>query len=251
MKPQVQLEPNSSGGLLVWKEPDPALKYVLAADTAGGLAKGDFAAGCVIEAESCDMVARWLERADPNAFGPMMAMLGWYYNEAMLAFETFPSAHGVTAANAAMKVGYKNVWRRTRMDAIKRTSSEILGWHTNATTKPQIINRIKAAMEEGCDIPDEVLLRQLREQRWSEAGEMTGRRNGHDDLLIAYGIALCVRDQCWTAGQLRSEPRLPRTASERYWMAWEARIGKAKKKPARSSLLPPWQRKRKNPWTQR
>ena len=42
------------------------------------------------------------------------------------------------------------------------------GWATNSTTKPRMIDRIKQALEADVTIPDEDLLRELRDQHWGE-----------------------------------------------------------------------------------
>ena len=67
---------------------------------------------------------------------------------------------------------------------------------------------------------------ELRDQRWNGKGEMESR--GHDDMVIAYGIALAVRDQSWTRGLLRPEPAMPKTDSERYWAAYDRRLSSPK-----------------------
>jgi len=224
-----KFEPYARGGLQIWKDPEENRKYVAASDTAGGLARGDFAVVVVIEGETCEVVARWKERDDPHVWGPKCAWLSWYYNEALLAFETYPSAHGYTACMEAINKGYKKIYKRQRQDTISKQVSEVLGWHTNSTTKPLLIDRIKRALDDNCHIPDEELLYELRDQRWNGKGEMESR--GHDDMVIAYGIALAVRDQSWTRGLLRPDPVMPKTESERYWAAYDKRLtAKPKKK---------------------
>jgi hypothetical protein len=128
----------------------------------------------------------------------------------------------------AINKGYKKIYKRQRQDTISKQVSEVLGWHTNSTTKPLLIDRIKRALDEGAHIPDEELLYELRDQRWNGKGEMESR--GHDDMVIAYGIALAVRDQSWTRGLLRPEPVVPRTESERYWAAYDKRLTAKPKK---------------------
>jgi hypothetical protein len=244
---KTQLEPGHRGGLRIWQMPEPGRKYVVGADTGSGNRKGDFGAACVIEGETCALVARWYERCSPNLWGPRCAMAASFYNGALLAFETMPSAHGVTAAHEAVSFGYRNIYRRQTTDRTTRKVTEITGWHTNSTTKPQMIDRVKRALDDGADVPDEDLLLQLRSRFRNERGEMDGP--GHDDLVMAYAIALLVRDQSWTAGKMRPEVSEPTTPHDRYWEAWKKRVSAPKKLHKRptpwGSGTPPW--KKANP----
>lgn len=214
----VELEKNAGGGLAIWQQPAGDRVYVIGADAAGGGPDGDFAAACVIEAESCALVARYHGHIDPHHFGPLCARLGWYFNEAMLAFETQPSAHGYSAATEAKNMGYSRLYRKHRDDTGYRQPSDTLGWHTNSTTKPQMIDRVKKALDDRVDIPDELLVTQLGKQRWNENDEMiTLAKKDHDDIVIAFAVALKVRDNCWTRGLLRPPTKQLVTWEDRYW----------------------------------
>lgn len=232
-RPKIVLEPNSHGGLLLWQEPLPGHSYVIGADTAGGLMKGDFAAAIVIEAKTCDIVARWKERQDPHKWGPACALLAWHYNEAVLAFETGASTHGLTADTEARAAGYTNLYVHVRTDRVSRDRTEQRGWFTNVATKAPMIDRVKKAIEANAFIPDYELLMELRDQQTlvNEHGDLTGKMGGskHDDLMMAYAISLCVRDLCWSRGTIRTEAAKPRDESERYWAAEERRIAAEEK----------------------
>jgi hypothetical protein len=243
---KTQLEPHNRGGLRIWQMPEPGRKYVVGADTGGGSRQGDFGAACVVEGESCALVARWYEVCSPNLWGPRCAMLASFYNDAFLAFETMPSAHGNTAALESMRFGYRNLYRRQTTDRTTRKVTEILGWHTNSTTKPQMIDRVKRALDDGNDIPDEELLLQLRSRYRNERGQMDGP--GHDDLIMAHAIALLVRDQSWTAGKMRQDIAEPTTYHDRYWEGqkklWARKaVGTGKnKRPTPWGANPPWKK---------
>lgn len=241
---KTQLEPFNRGGLRIWQMPEPGRKYVVGADTGGGSRKGDFGAACVVEGESCALVARWYEICSPNLWGPRCAMLAAFFNDALLAFETMPSAHGTTAAMEAIRFGYRNLYRRTTTDRTTRKTSEILGWHTNSTTKPPMIDRAKRALDEGSEIPCEDLLLQLRSRFRNDRGEMDGP--GHDDLIMAWAIALLVRDQSWVAGKMRRDEKEPTAPNDRYWESWKKRVAIKPKTSGPAWLQdPPWKRKAK------
>ena len=227
-----RLSPSADGGLKVWHPPAPGRQYVVGVDSSGGGPDGDWAAAVVLDAETCGVAAIWREHRAAIPWGRSCARLGWYYLSGLLAFETFPSAHGLSACHAAIGVGYPRIFRHRLYTRAAHDTTEDLGWKTNSITKPQMIDRVKLALDDGCDIPSLELIEELRGQRFDrvKAG-MT--RNGapkmvaekHDDLVMAYAVALMVRDCAWIAGQLRVEKPGPRTDSERFWAGQRVQEG--------------------------
>lgn len=229
----VRLEQHSRGGFLAWAHPEPGSQYVVASDTAGGGAHGDFSVAVVLEAETCDLVAAWRERSDSHLWGPKCARLATYYNEAVLAFETQPSTHGLAAAHAAVAYGYGRIYFNQRRDSYLKTLSSSIGFHTHAATKPLIIDRIKKQRDAGSTIPWEDLLLELKEQQWDERSPTGITRmvsRGHDDCVMAYGIALLVRDDCYVRQIIKTEVKPPRDESEAYWRRWEAQVAAPKRR---------------------
>jgi hypothetical protein len=223
-----RLSPSPSGALKVFAMPETGRQYVIGSDASGGGPDGDFAAAIVLDAETCTPVARWKDHIPAIPWGRCCARLGWFFNGALLAFETFPSAHGLSAAHAAAGVGYPRLFRHRMYNRATRDSTDDLGWHTNSVTKPQMIDRIKLALDDGCDIPDIELIDELRAQRWDKQKNGAARvgapkmvADGHDDLTIAFGVALMARDTAWVAGQLRVEKGPPQNETERFWAARE------------------------------
>jgi hypothetical protein len=235
--PALRLEPHPRGTLLSWAQPEPDRQYVIASDTAGGGSRADHAAAIVLDGETCRVVAAMHARADPHVWGPRCARLGWFYNEAVLAFETLPSAHGLAAAVEAKNLGYPNLYFRRRNDTYGRPPTDQLGFHTNVETKPLVIARIKKQMDlEDCDIPWVDLLEEMDEQFWDDNERMVSE--GHDDRTMTYGIALVVRDDCYFRGILKPPEKKALTYTDRYWNEQEARM--ARKKPQRR--IPTWLR---------
>lgn len=218
---QVHLEPHPRGVLTIWAMPEPGRQYVIVSDTAGGGAGGDKAVVVVLDGETCDLVAGWRELCDPHRWGPKCALLGWFYNEGVLGFETQPSTHGLAAAHEAMSVGYTRMYYRRRRDSYRKTVTDVLGFHTNVETKPLFINRIKKGMESGHGIPWKELLRELKDQYWDDKGTMTS--NGPDDMVDAYGIGLLIRDDCYSREIIKPPDKPLVTYEDRYWAREERR----------------------------
>lgn len=206
--------------------PEAGRQYVVGVDSSGGGPEGDWAAAVVLDAESCGVVAVWRDHVAAIPWGRACARLGWYYLTGLLAFETFPSAHGLSACHAAIGKGYPRIFRHRLYTRAARDSTDDLGWHTNSITKPQMIDRLKLALDDGCDIPSIDLIDELKGQRFDRLKTGMARTGApkmvaeeHDDLVMAYAVALMVRDNAWVAGQLRVEKPGPKTESERYWDA--------------------------------
>lgn len=230
----MRLEPHARGTLIIWAQPEPGRQYVIATDTAGGGSRDDFAVAIVLDGETCNVVAGLKERCDPHNWGPKCACLGFYYNEAVLAFETAPSAHGLAAATEAKHAGYQRLYHRRRQDTFKKTYTEVVGFHTNAETKPLFISRIKKGLEGDMIVPWEDLLREMKEQHWDDSQKMVSK--GHDDMVDALGIALMVRDDCYQRGLIKETVVQPRTESERYWAREKARFERPARTNRRRSL---------------
>jgi hypothetical protein len=215
------LEVNHQGGLRIWAQPLPDAQYIVGADTAGGGASGDFATACVIEAHSRDLVAVYQKRDRPVQWGRKCAKLAQHYNEALLAIETGASAHGLSAVMAATGCGYQNIYRAQRATSASLDMSEHLGWRTDATTKPNLINAAKEALFDRRVIHSRELLEEMRSQTW-EAGKdndkwkMVSRE--HDDLVMAYAIALQVCKQTYSVNEA-PKPMAP--AKDHYELVWE------------------------------
>jgi len=213
----------ASGGLEIWKHPEPDCLYVAGIDTSAGGAASDFASLSMIATRSRALVCAWNGRYDPTLWGQMCARIGLYYNEAMLAFETHPSQHGLSACLAARESGYGNLYRRQQQGMVTLRITEELGFATTYKTKPLIIDRVRIALREGYDIPSQPLLRQLLEAKLDEAAQVVFDK--HDDFFISYGIAQLVCDVVGVQGFVSKGDEKPKGWTETWWehrrRAWD------------------------------
>lgn len=209
------------GSTYVWSPPNPERAYIIAVDAAGGGANGDYACAAVIDSETCALVAAVHDRCAPIPFGRRIARLAWYYNEALLAFETYPSGHGLSACHSAIHYGYQRMYKRRNQSTSSKDMSEELGWHTSVRTKDMMIGRITEAVQSGYDMPFLILIEQLLAQRYDENGKIVCQ--GHDDMMDAYAIGLLVRDEAWRRGLVVKPKPPPLDETARFWEAWDRR----------------------------
>jgi len=209
------------GELAIWYEPDPSLRYAMGVDSSEGIRGGDYAVAYVIESQTMKMCARWRGLIDANQWALCCCLLGYAYNEAFICFETGGSAHGLTAANNAMLLGYPNLYRRIHQDQVQRQETKKLGYRTDVRTRPMLFNRVRVALEEEYEINCPILLHEARGIKLNEKGQIV--HEDHDDTVIAYALTLEARDAGYTSGIFEAPTSVERlTDEDRMWDEWEA-----------------------------
>jgi len=181
------VETRRGGALQIWLPPIAGKDYVVAVDTAGGGADGDFAAVQVIEMESGMQCAELQQRLGTLELARVSASLAREYGSpgrgALIAVERNNHGAGVLAYLDSVE-RYARVYEQ----------SGVAGWLTTAGSKPGMISRMGALL---VDSPwlffSKRLLGECR-TFVSMAGGRTGAANGaHDDCLMAMAVAQTVR----------------------------------------------------------
>ena len=190
------LQTRRGGALQIWLPPLPGREYLVAVDSAGGGADGDYAAIQVIELSSGLQCAELRERLGALELARVAAQLGREYRgrngSAMLCVERNNHGGGVLAYLDAVE-RYARVYEQ----------DGVAGWLTSAGSKPGMVSRMGALLEE----QPELLLsaRLLEECRTfvTGTGGSTGAAQGaHDDCLMAMAVAQAVRAERLGRGRL-------------------------------------------------
>jgi hypothetical protein len=171
------------GALQVWLPPLADRKYLVAVDTAGGGADGDFAAVQVIERETGLQCAELQQRLGTLELARVAAELAREYGGALIAVERNNHGAGVLAYLDSVE-RYARVYEQ----------DGVAGWLTTAGSKPGMVSRMGALLVESPEIFESRRL--LGECRTfvTLAGGRTGAANGsHDDCLMAMAIGQAVR----------------------------------------------------------
>lgn len=194
---------NPYGRLLIWEHPQVGRSYAIAADASSGVKKsvkeGDPSACCVLDMWDCRQVAEWHGYMNPTLFGLVCSRIGLYYNSGPLAFETAPSMHGLAAYNAAERYNYPTLWTQTSNDRRDPGFQPRKGWIRSPHSTMHLMNRVREAMLAKCVIRSGGLLDELAAMRLEEGRP---KSEEHDDRIIAYAIALTVRDQAFFSGEI-------------------------------------------------
>jgi hypothetical protein len=171
------------GALRIWLPPVPGKEYVVAVDTAGGGADGDFAAVQVIDRDSGFQCAELQQRLGTLELARASAELAREYGGALIAVERNNHGAGVLAYLDSVE-RYARVYEQ----------GGVAGWLTTAGSKPGMVSRMGALLVES---PWMFFSRRLLGECRTfvtMAGGRTGAVSGaHDDCLMAMAIGQAVR----------------------------------------------------------
>ena len=208
----------ADGGLRVWEKPIPGCNYAIGVDTSAGTRSSDPCCAMVIEMETQRIAAELHGRWEPPIFGPMIAALGWYYFEAYVGIETHPSPHGISVYDKCEDCGYSNLYVERKAELRMYSDSSRKGFSTSDANKAVLVDRIKSNVIEDVPIYSAGLLREMLNAAFDDRGKI--HRKCQNDRIMAYGIALRIRDVAYIEGfvEIAKPPVLDETA--RFWKEW-------------------------------
>jgi hypothetical protein len=199
-----------SGALQVWLPRVSDHEYLVAVDTAGGGAEGDFAAVQVLEMATGLQCAELQQRLRPAELAHAAAELAREYNGAMIVVER--NNHGAAVlAYLDTSERYDRVWGEGRET----------GWLTTAASKPAIIARLGSLLEQ---TPERFMSRRLlgecRTYVSGERGRSGAASGSHDDLVMAMAIGHAVRARVLESGGRSVDRNSVRHSAGNYDTVW-------------------------------
>ena len=186
---------SSGGPLSIWALPQAGARYVVGADVAEGLARGDYSAAHVIDAKSGLVVAHWHGHVDPDKFGEeVLYSLGFFYNEALIGVES--NNHGLTTLTSLNKANYINIYRQRQLNIRNAEPTEKLGWRTTTLSKPLAIDELNANLRDGAlELKCEYTIAELKTFVRDDNGSTHG--SPHDDRVMSLAIANQMLKYVW------------------------------------------------------
>lgn len=199
------LVPDPKGYVEVFEKPRPGRQYLIGSDSSMGMDSRTHSrsAGEVIDMATMTQVAEYDATTPPHVQARHLAALGKYFNMALVAPEVQSSGGGGGREIIVYlkDLEYPNIYIDTARSAdhLRRSKGLIYGWETNSRTRPRMLARLREVVcERSITIRSERLLNQM-----ASFGENDSHRfealSGHDDLLIAFMIALVVRADQYVA----------------------------------------------------
>ena len=172
-----------NGALLRWLRPRRNRSYIVAVDTAGGDAHGDFAAIQVIDMATGAQCAELQERLRPRDLAEVVAQIARDYNHALIAVERNNHGSGVLAYLDSLA---------PREQLYPRHGEP--GWLTSAASRPEMLARLNVLLtQEPERFTSKRLLGECRTFVSGEGGKSAAASGAHDDLVLAMAIAQSVR----------------------------------------------------------
>lgn len=185
---------NTSGRLRVWEEPVFGDSYIISADVAEGLTKGDFSSADVINHRTGRQVAQWHGHVDSDniiEYAEVLINLGRRYNMALLAPER--NNHGLAVVTHLFHAKYPNLYAEMVPDPPGKPRKRY-GWVTSRTTRPLIIdNLISEIVEESHGIECKETLDEMLSFKIQDNGKMEADSGFFDDRVISIAIAKYLR----------------------------------------------------------
>ncbi len=179
------------GALKVWEMPIPGRSYVVGADPAEGLARGDYSAAIVIDSETGLDVAELHGHFPPAEFAACLNDLGYWFNTALLAVER--NNHGGTVlSELGPRYGYPNLYAHQEFDAVGNPTPR-LSFPTTTRTKPIAIDGLGQAIAERWPFRNAAFISECRTYVIKDNGETAASGNLHDDRVMAAAVGLQVR----------------------------------------------------------
>jgi len=192
------------GNYWIWDYPNYSKNYTIIADVARGDG-GDYSAFHVMETESMTQVAEYRGKIGTTEYGQMLVAVATEWNNALLVIEN--ANIGWAVIQVAIDQNYKNLYYSYKQDGyvdedvhlrkgydLKDKSKMVPGFSTTSKTRPLIISKIETYFREKSPIvKSKRLIDELYVFIWN--GQRAEAQRGYnDDLVMAFGIGLWIRD---------------------------------------------------------
>jgi hypothetical protein len=164
-----------------------------------GLEDGDASCAIVLDRESGEQVAELHGRVPPERFAYLLHALAWHYRRAKLAVER--NNHGHSVLNTLRNVlRYPLLYQHVRYD--HRVGDQVtLGWPTDQSTKPILVDDLAAAIAGGhVIIRSQSLIDECMTFVTTDSGSQEAQAGKYDDRVMALGIAWQVRKRPQSRG---------------------------------------------------
>ena len=189
---KIKFQESANGEISIFKEPVPGRPYTLGGDTAGE--GSDYFTVQVIDNITGEQVARlrW-QKCDEDEYAKQVYCLGKYFNWALAALEVNYSTH---PQKVLEYLQYPSMYVREVLDTYAGKMRQSYGYATTSLTRPVMIARMVEYMRDYIHLMhDEDTLRECLTFIRNDAGRPEAEQGEHDDLVMAFCIALMARGQ--------------------------------------------------------
>ncbi len=205
------------GRLKVWAEPIQGKSYIIGADVAEGLEKGDFSCADVIDHLTGEQVAQWHGKIDPDQFGQLLIWLGVRYNYAWIVPER--NNHGLAVVTRIIEKKYRRTWSEKIIEPPNRPRTRY-GWVTSKKSKPVIVDNLNAELRDDMHgLKCQETFDEMMTFKQAENGKLEAEEGRFDDRVLSIAIAKYARTKL-KLPSMELHYRLPSTAKNISPEAW-------------------------------
>ena len=199
------LEKRGPGGdLWVWRYPDYSRSYEVIVDVARGDGN-DYSTIQVIDIEACEQVAEFKSHIGTTELGYLAIAVATEYNNALLVVEN--TGIGWATIQVCLDRNYANLYYSYKDDGyvdnnkhlrhgydIVNKDKMVPGFTTSTRTRPIVVSKIELNFRERTPIIHSMrLIHELKAFSWIN-GKAQASGKANDDLIMAFGIGLYIRD---------------------------------------------------------
>ena len=202
----VRFSASSTGQLKIWSFPKAQARYVVVVDIGGRSESSDYSVIAVVartgERQRPEVVAQWRGHTDHDFLAWKAAQIACYYNRALLVVESNTIETERTEGDNSGFIldeiadAYPNMYYRQTFDKLSGRCVSHIGFHTNRSTKPLIVNRHIACVRDGgyVERDNEAVNEHLSYER-KPNGSFGAKEGRHDDILMTRCIGLFVIEE--------------------------------------------------------
>lgn len=215
-------EPDKDGLLWIWQQPDltpTENRYMAVVDVGGRSTKADYSVITVVDrwplrfGGKAEVVARWRGHIRYDFLALKAVMIGRYYNNALLVFESNTFDKKKAESTEFVQEGdhtrgilttiedsYENLYMRvsTSADDLRQGRYKKVGFQTNVKTKQDMVDLFQVCFEDNIKFLErdirayqEMAIYEQRED--GSYGNIVGKDN-HDDILMTDMIACLISE---------------------------------------------------------
>ena len=201
----IDFAPDNEGPLRVWYPPVPGCQYIIAVDTAKGLAGGDASCASVLEyyrsgiSPRLRLVAQYHGWINPLDYAYEVFKLAVHYNSALVAIELTGGYGEAVMLRMRQDYCYWNLFRDEANRAQAEHSMDSrFGVETNMRTKPFMVAALQQFVKDrAIEVPCEATITEMVafEQERTQSGLTTRYRGvggSHDDRVMSLVIGASV-----------------------------------------------------------
>lgn len=192
------------GDLWIFEYPNYNRTYILSADPARGDGE-DFSAFHIVDSATVEQVAEYKGKIDPASFANLLVSIATEYNNALLVVDN--RNIGYATLQVIIDLGYKNLYYTYKSDPfldrnihlrkgydLKDKKDMVPGYSIDVKTRPVMIAKFEQYfLEKAPIIYSKRFINELNVFMWVD-GKAQAQKGYHDDLIMAFAIALMVRD---------------------------------------------------------